>query len=517
MIPGEINFIGATSVNNGLTAKISNSEYLHPAGTITVTYNGSVGEAFYQAESFWASDDVNVLYPKFSLNESIALYFLAPLTKKGKGYGYSFKWTKEKMEQDYIVLPVTSKGNIDFDFIEERVRELEEERVRELEAYLKEAGFEDCSLTEDEKQALRVIDCGEKQMCRFSIVKEFNVSNSHSILKSDVVFGSGDTPYVTASEGNNSVVSYISYNQNMMEAGNSIMIGGKTLVITYQPRAFFSNDSHNLVLNVKDDRGRNESVYLYIVAALYKSLGPKYSWGDSISKTKIQNDVVYLPIGFDGESIDFVFMESYINAIKKQCIARLKQEIDRERKAYGQVLDERPRIRSAKVAPVSYNHDNESEMIMVAEPFECYKWSHLDQTIIDFFGNDKTILVGCIKDKKHRDWIQKYGVYNVRLGKTKGSMEKYGEMFDRASLLVLYELDNADRLTAYNIIGHQQMDREELKALGYPNKKLRKSYMTFNIRPLEMDLNFLVNHHLIKKILEIKSSNENGTPIFIEP
>ena len=54
MIPGTINFIGSTSVNNGVTAKVSNSSHIHNGNTITVTYNGSVGEAFYQTDSYWA-------------------------------------------------------------------------------------------------------------------------------------------------------------------------------------------------------------------------------------------------------------------------------------------------------------------------------------------------------------------------------------------------------------------------------------------------------------------------------
>ena len=64
MIPGEINYIGASSMNNGVTARIGNTDHLFPAGMITVCYNGSVGESFYQPESFWASDDVNVLAAK---------------------------------------------------------------------------------------------------------------------------------------------------------------------------------------------------------------------------------------------------------------------------------------------------------------------------------------------------------------------------------------------------------------------------------------------------------------------
>ncbi len=337
MLPGSINFIGASASNNGLTGRISNDSHLHPVGTITVTYNGSVGECFYQTERFWASDDVNVLYPKFEMSEQIALFFLAPLSKKGKGYGYAFKWTKEKMEKDSIGLPVDKNGNIDFDYIESRIRELEESRIRELEAYLLAAGFSDCALTQSEHDALRSIASNQKQMRSFRIVDEFTVANSHNILKSDVEFGSGSTPYVTASEGNNSIVSYISYNPDMIEKGNSIMIGGKTLVITYQPDDFFSNDSHNLVLTINNEAGRSESAQLFMVTALYKSLSPKYSWGDSISKAKIQSDDVLLPVTADG-TIDFEFMNIYISAIKKQCIAALKQEIIREHQAYEQAV-----------------------------------------------------------------------------------------------------------------------------------------------------------------------------------
>ena len=50
-----------------------------------------------------------------------------------------------------------------------------------------------------------------------------------------------------------------------------------------------------------------------MVSAMYKSLKPLYSWNDSISKEKIQNDMFYLPVTSSG-SIDWAFMESLINA-----------------------------------------------------------------------------------------------------------------------------------------------------------------------------------------------------------
>ena len=162
-------------------------------------------------------------------------------------------------------------------------------------------------------------------------------------------------------------------------------------------------------------------------------------------------------------------------------------------------------------------HEEEDGKMMAAEPFECYKWNRFDQNIIDFFGGDKTILVGCIKNHKQKDWILSHNIYNVRLGKTKGSMEKRKEMFGRTSLLVLYEFGKTNKLSAYTITGHKEMGKEELMAMDYPNKCPRKSYMTFSIESLEIDLSLLTNHRLIEKLIEINPDNEKGTPIFIEP
>lgn len=436
-----------------------------------------------------------------------------------KIYSFSNMGTWPQIKEKEVCLPITKKGEIDFVFIEERVRELEGERVRELETYISEAGFEDCTLSKAEIEALRIVRNGEKLVKCFNIVEKFNVSNSHNILKSNVVFDSGTTPYVTASEGNNSVVSYISYKDEMMERGNTILIGGKTLVITYQPRDFFSNDSHNLVLTINDEEGRNEPAQLYMVAALYKTLGPKYSWGDSISKAKIKTDVVYLPLTNDGNSIDYAFMETYISAIKKQYITRLKQEIDRERKAYDQVLAERKCTTTIVNIEGSAQKSSEIEFepLMAAEPFERYKWEGFDQSICDFFGGNQTILIGCYKRKEYQEWIRSHQIYNIRLGKTKGSMEANQELFDNTSLLVLYELRKPDKLSAYKITSHYEISKEELIELGYPNKKPRKSYMAFDIVPLEKDLTFLVEHHLIERLVELNANNAKGTPVFIEP
>lgn len=134
MKAGSINFIGASAENNGITAKIANNEYLHKGGTITVNYNGSVGEAFYQEEPFWASDDVNVLYPKFTLTKNIAMFFIPILKSKGRNYAFVNKWTKDEMENDIIYLPVDNNGSPDYDYMENYINGLVSSVISSLDA-----------------------------------------------------------------------------------------------------------------------------------------------------------------------------------------------------------------------------------------------------------------------------------------------------------------------------------------------------------------------------------------------
>jgi hypothetical protein len=61
----------------------------------------------------------------------------------------------------------------------------------------------------------------------------------HNILSRDIVESSGTIPYLTAGQGNNAVRIYISFDERQIEVGNSIFIGGKTFVVTYQVNDYF--------------------------------------------------------------------------------------------------------------------------------------------------------------------------------------------------------------------------------------------------------------------------------------
>jgi hypothetical protein len=124
MAEGVTPFIGAIDSNNGYRQFVS-APANHEAGTITVNYNGNgVAEAFYQAAPFRASDDVNILYPKFEMNPYVAMFICALIRREKYRFSYGRKWHLTRMKESIIRLPADATGDPDWGFMEGYVKSL---------------------------------------------------------------------------------------------------------------------------------------------------------------------------------------------------------------------------------------------------------------------------------------------------------------------------------------------------------------------------------------------------------
>lgn len=352
-----------TVFNNGIYGYVDyyDDKHLVKGNSIAVGMMGM--QFFYMAHDFYAGQFTKTVFPKFEgFNWRIALWFISWFNKSSRWYlGLLVREFENAFLETEISVPRNANGSLALAYMESRIREIEDSRIREMEAYLKVTGFEDCELTGEENNALDRMIMGNVKFKTFYVTDDkkkkrldgvFNVKNSHNILQRSIVEGSGNIPYVTAGEGNNSISAYISYDMEQIEKGNAIMIGGKTMVITYQEDDFFSNDSHNLVLYAKDDNLRHELIQLFMVASLNKSLKPIYSWGDSISKAKIVKDKFDLPITPSGE-IDYKFMETYIRAQEKLAIQRVKDWRNKEIATTKNIVNN-----DSKIVPLTPTHIN---------------------------------------------------------------------------------------------------------------------------------------------------------------
>lgn len=123
---GSTPYIGAIDSNNGIANYIG-QDAIHDGNTISLSYNGSVGEAFYQPKPFWATDDVNVLYFReengVAFNKHIALFVCAVLRQEKYRYSYGRKWVLESMKSTIIKLPEKS-GKPDWLYMENYMKSL---------------------------------------------------------------------------------------------------------------------------------------------------------------------------------------------------------------------------------------------------------------------------------------------------------------------------------------------------------------------------------------------------------
>ncbi len=314
-----VNFVGRTFSDNGVQGKIDrrNFEPNEPY-TITATVIGNYKYVKYQEEEYYCSQNINKLTPKNIISiwtKRIAYYFVTLIQKFVSLYdGQQGGYKLDDIKNYEVKLPI-KKGKIDFEFMECFVAELEAQRVAELEAYLNVTGLKDYKLTEDEKKALA--DYKLAKFEDYNMADVFDIKNTKNILSRDVILDSGSTPYLCASSENNAVCSYINYKENLKDKGNCIFIGGKTFVVTYQANDFYSNDSHNLALYLKD-YDVNKFNQLYLATCINKSLSYKYSWGNSVSGTKIKSDLISLPT--NNGNIDITSMTNLISAVQKLVI-----------------------------------------------------------------------------------------------------------------------------------------------------------------------------------------------------
>lgn len=339
MVCGDINFIGSTSTNNGVTAKIGNTEHLHPAHTITVSYNGSVGEVFLQDEKFWASDDVNVWYPKFEFNNEVMMYIMTVIKKLSTKYSYTAKWTIDKMRTEQLCLPVVESSDpdheytvddIDYKYMQSRIAELEQSRIAELEAYLKASGLDDYELTDEDREVLSLsTKCasdetdtlgadsqnGQVRFKKFALGDLFESSTGDVDLQQKDVNGKGQY-FVNSGVDNRGIKGRTDKPARIFPAN--------TITIDFWGNAYYRDfeykmATHNHVFSLTGGVIRGKYAGTYLVGILSK-LPILFSYNNMATWNKLKVLTISLPITKSGD-IDFDYMERYIRAIEKLAIA----------------------------------------------------------------------------------------------------------------------------------------------------------------------------------------------------
>ena len=125
---GEIPLVSSGSFNNGIC------KYIDKGDGISELFEGNLitidmfGQPFYQNNPFYSVSHgrVNILKPKFHINEYIGLFIVSVMQKMYyEKYGFATMCSQTKLKKECIKLPINSEGNPDWLYMENYMKALE--------------------------------------------------------------------------------------------------------------------------------------------------------------------------------------------------------------------------------------------------------------------------------------------------------------------------------------------------------------------------------------------------------
>ena len=333
-----INFVGRTFENNGIQGKIQKRDFApNEPSTITATVIGNYKYVKYQKQPYYCSQNINKLTPRKSFftkwNEYIAYFCITNIQKFVSLYdGQQGGYKLNDINDFKISLPITSNKEIDFDFMEsfireleeERIRELEEERIRELQSYLAVTGLQDYTLTAAEQTALNAFDSLEWREFRIGdLFEKLNLRFKKSKFEKDTDISKIRTevyslPLVNAKDGDNGVM-YYGKPEDFESAEMTIDIVNDGAVSTgnvySQPQK--TGVLYNAYL-IKPKFTATTQTLHFFTASIFKSIKTKFGYEYKASWDRVQAENISLPVR-DGAP-DYAAMQDFISAVQKLVI-----------------------------------------------------------------------------------------------------------------------------------------------------------------------------------------------------
>ena len=134
--PGDVPYASSTAINNGIDGFIKASRGTRVfSNCISLANSGSVGSAFYEPFAFVASDHITHLKrPGFT--EWHYLFLTCVIEKQSCNFNFNREINDARIKKMQIMLPTTSSGEPDWDYMEQYAKNLMKRKYDQYLAYL---------------------------------------------------------------------------------------------------------------------------------------------------------------------------------------------------------------------------------------------------------------------------------------------------------------------------------------------------------------------------------------------
>ncbi|WP_187928228.1 restriction endonuclease subunit S [Helicobacter pylori] len=325
--------------NNGVLGQSDIKAKVFESHTITIDMFGC---AFYRSFPYKMVTHARVfsLKPKFEISHKIGLFLSTLFFGYPKKFGYENMCSWVKIKNDKVILPLkpTAKTqtleDIDFDFMEKFIAELEQCRLAELQAYLKATGLENTTLSNDEENALNLFNGNNSRgltMEHFKLGDLFEIEKTLSFNKDALTQGQ-DYDYITRTSQNQGVLQTTGFvNAENLNPPFTWSLGLLQMDFFYRKKSWYAGQfMRKITPKAEIENKINSRIAHYFTTLLNALKRPLLSvLVRDIDKT-FREQKIQLPLKPTAntqtlEDIDFNFMRTLINALMKQTIQGVAQ------------------------------------------------------------------------------------------------------------------------------------------------------------------------------------------------
>ncbi len=354
----ELPALTAGILNQGLNNFVPKENATILKNVISISANGAnTGATFYQPHEFCVLQDAYAIefIGDKKLNDKEYLFFVCAISKviyNNSKYEWTNKAGWNKVKNELISLPLKPTANtqtlddIDFNFMEKfiaeleqcRLAELEQCRLAELQAYLKATGLSNTTLSNDEENALNVFNnsMGGNTPCglmwqSFRLGDLFEIEKTLSFNKDALTQGQ-DYDYITRTSQNQGVLQTTGFvNAENLNPPFTWSLGLLQMDFFYRKKSWYAGQfMRKITPKAEIENKINSRTAHYFTTLLNALKRPLLSvLVRDIDKT-FREQKIQLPLKPTAKTqtlkdVDFPFMRTLINALMKQTIQGVAQ------------------------------------------------------------------------------------------------------------------------------------------------------------------------------------------------
>ena len=329
----EYDYVTRTSLNQGILQATGfvNESNLNEANVWSLGLLQM--DFFYRKKKWYAGQFVRKIIPKFETTENNAKFFSVMLNKLKPVLLQVLVRNVDKTFRNQTLYLPTKNNQIDFDFMDSFIAELEAERIAELEAFLKVSGLDNYELSIEELNALQVYDSMDWREYRIGSLFSRISTNKLPYKAKDLPTeqkDSNDLPCLTSSFRNQGLNYYVPRDgATILKDVISIPSNSDVYRAYFQSREFTVLSDAYAIKWTNEDKVLTNYQYLFMVRAINKVTDlPIYSYKMKLGGWNVVKEkMILLPVVED--EIAFDFMNDYVRAISKLAIKDVVQYTDK--------------------------------------------------------------------------------------------------------------------------------------------------------------------------------------------